>query len=79
MQGTQLELQFDAVLREAVQEPETADLKALWGEFEQLIIELPDELQLQIAGKAIAQLADLLQAKAERWLNPWSVTPLPLI
>lgn len=77
MQGTQLELSFEAAVQAAMEKPETASLEALWMELEQLLTGLPDGVQLQVAGQAISQVADVLEAKAESWFEAWEMVHNP--
>jgi hypothetical protein len=77
MQGTQLELQFEAAVQEAIATPEQANLDQLWEALQQVLDEQPDDLKLKIAGEAIAQFADVLFAKAEGWIAAWEETHNP--
>ncbi|MGA7934924.1 MAG: hypothetical protein WCA35_15365 [Kovacikia sp.] len=65
MQGTQLELD----LQQALADPSTADLNQLWQVLEQILQPLPRYQQLQIAGEAIAQMAEVICARAQQILD----------
>jgi hypothetical protein len=67
----QLELDFDAAVQDASAEPEIADLDQLWHLIEPALEQLPNFEQLQLAGKAIAQLAKVYQLRADRLLANW--------
>lgn len=59
------------VLTQAIAEPETADLRRLLGEFEQMVGALPQPMQLQVAGELLVQLTDLYAARADALLQAW--------
>jgi hypothetical protein len=77
MQGTQLELQFEAAVQGAIAAPEQANLDLLWEALQQVLDEVPDDQKLKIAGEAIAQFAEVLFAKAEGWIAAWEETHNP--
>ncbi|HEY9643767.1 MAG TPA: hypothetical protein V6C57_24975, partial [Coleofasciculaceae cyanobacterium] len=52
-------------------EPEIANLDELWQLIEPALERLPSFEQLQLAGKAIAQLAKIYQLRADRLLADW--------
>jgi hypothetical protein len=73
MQGTQLELD----LQQALADPSAADLKQLWQVLEKVLQPLPRHQQLQIAGEAIAQIAEVIYARAQRILDEMDQSATP--
>jgi hypothetical protein len=72
MPETQLEIPFEAAVQAALADPETASLETLWAELEPSLQRLSDEDQLQVAGQAISQCAQVLEAKANAWFAAWN-------
>ncbi len=77
MPDTQLELQFAAAMQAAIAMPEQANLNELWAALQQVLADQPDDVQLQIAGEAIAQFAEVLSAKAAAWIAAWEAAHNP--
>lgn len=71
MPETQLEIQFAVAVQAAISSPEQADLNELWEALQQVLADQPDDVQLKIAGEAIAQFAEVLSAKAAAWIAAW--------
>lgn len=69
MIAQQLELNLWQGLEIAKEEPAAADIKRLWQQVEVALALLPPEQQLQVAGEAIAQLAQVFALKAESLLT----------
>ncbi|PSM46958.1 hypothetical protein C7Y66_22395 [Chroococcidiopsis sp. CCALA 051] len=51
--------------------PETLDLKALLDRVDTCVAQLPESLQLQVAGSAMLQVAQLLALRAEVSIESW--------
>ncbi|PSB33066.1 hypothetical protein [Stenomitos frigidus] len=71
MQFEQLESLLRSEWQTAQLTPETADLGKLWKQIEVAIAQLPEPLQLQIAGDALLQLAELCQVRSAALLADW--------
>jgi hypothetical protein len=69
--GHQLEIPFESRIQAAFRAPERANIKSLWASLEPTLSQLPDEAQLQIGAQAIAQLAAVIESKAEHLLEEW--------
>jgi hypothetical protein len=68
------ELILKALLGEALAEPMSADLHALWIRILPMLAELPDAHQLRLAGFLILQLVELHELRADDFLgslNQW--------
>jgi hypothetical protein len=61
MQGSQLELD----LQSAIADPSMADLDRLWRSLEAALDPLSQEQQLQVAGGAISQMAEVIYVRAD--------------
>lgn len=61
-------------LAEAANTPEKANLSRLWQLAEAAIAQVPISLRLQVAGKAILQLAEVYAARANLLLTEWDQT-----
>lgn len=66
-----LEALLQAEWQTAQRMPETADMGKLWHQIEGAIAQLPETVQLQIAGDALLQLAELCQVRSAALLNDW--------
>ncbi|MGQ9873432.1 hypothetical protein [Leptodesmis sp.] len=77
MPGTQVDIQFAAAVQAAIARPEQANLDELWQALQQVLADQPDDVQLKLAGEAIAQFADVLSAKAEAWIAAWEAAHNP--
>ncbi|MGL4619081.1 MAG: hypothetical protein ACRCZS_08490, partial [Chroococcidiopsis sp.] len=51
--------------------PETLDLRALLDRVDSIVAQLPESLQLQVAGSAMLQVAQLLALRAEVSIESW--------
>jgi hypothetical protein len=69
---------FQALIQDAIAQPEHADLINLWQQLDQILEQLPEEIWLQVAGEAIAQLADVCAARAECLLEEWQARHNPV-
>jgi hypothetical protein len=63
--------EFNALVQEAIAQPERADLSMLWQQLDQMLEKLPQEVWLSVAGEAIAQFAGICAARAEFLLDDW--------
>jgi len=64
MRGEQFELKLWNAIAEASKTPEDADLVQVWGILDQALVGLDMRSQLQIAGEAVGQLANLFSCRA---------------
>lgn len=71
MPTTQLQLNLWDELEQATAAPESADISHLWAQLEQSVTELPGELKLHTAGKAIAQIAEVFALRSDSLLSAW--------
>ncbi len=71
MKAVQLELDFKSAIAQALAEPEVADLRMLWNSLEPELAGLTQKEQLQIAGQALCDLAEVCQRRAELMWNEW--------
>ncbi len=69
----QLELDLWRVLKTAKDEPETADIKQLWQDLEQVIEQSDKDQQLRVAGDAIASIVEVYAIRANAILSTLSV------
>jgi hypothetical protein len=71
MNAVQLELDFQSAIAQALAEPEVADLRQLWRSLEPELLGLNDKEQLQMAGQALCDLAEVCQRRAELMWDEW--------
>jgi hypothetical protein len=71
MKAIQLELDFKSAIAQALAEPEVADLRQLWRSLEPELAGLTQKEQLQVAGQALCDLAEVCQRRAELMWNEW--------
>jgi len=71
MNGQQLELPLWSQLQQSRLAPESIDLEAILDQAEQEIAQLPEAMQMQAAGEAILQLAQLQLLRAEVLIDNW--------
>jgi hypothetical protein len=71
MKAIQLELDFKSAIAQALAEPEVADLRQLWRSLEPELAGLTRKEQLQVAGQALCDLAEVCQRRAELMWNEW--------
>jgi hypothetical protein len=71
MKAVQLELDFKQAIALALDEPARADLQHLWNSFEPELVGLTQKEQLQRAGQALCDLAEVCQRRAELMWNEW--------
>jgi hypothetical protein len=71
MNAIQLELDFRSAIAHALAEPEAADLRMLWRSLEPELLGLTDKEQLQVAGQALCDLAEVCQRRAELMWDEW--------
>jgi hypothetical protein len=71
MKVIQLELDFKSAIAQALAEPEVADLRQLWRSLEPELLGLTQKEQLQVAGQALCDLAEVCQRRAELMWNEW--------
>jgi hypothetical protein len=65
------EKEFIAMLKAAILEPEQVSMAHFWQMTEQLLQHLPDLDQLRVGGNVMALLAEVHEAKADRFLADW--------
>lgn len=71
MNGQQLELPLWSQLQISRLAPESIDLEAILDQVEQEIAQLPEAMQMQAAGEAILQLAQLQLLRSEVIITDW--------
>jgi hypothetical protein len=71
MKPIQLELDFRSAIAQALAEPEVADLRMLWRSLEPALLGLTEKEQLQVAGQALCDLAEVCQRRAELMWDEW--------
>ncbi len=71
MNGQQLELPLWSQLQQSRLAPESINLEAILDQAEQEIAQLPQALQMQAAGEAILQLAQLQLLRSEVLIDNW--------
>ncbi len=71
MKAIQLELDFRSAIAQALAEPEVADLRMLWRSLEPQLRGLTEKEQLQVAGQALCDLAEVCQRRAELMWDEW--------
>jgi hypothetical protein len=71
MKAIQLELDFRSAIAQALAEPEVADLRQLWRSLEPGLLGLTEKEQLQVAGQALCDLAEVCQRRAELMWDEW--------
>jgi hypothetical protein len=71
VKAIQLELDFQSAIAQALAEPEVADLRQLWRSFEPKLLGLSEKEQLQVAGQALYDLAEVCQRRAELMWDEW--------
>jgi hypothetical protein len=71
MKAIHLELDFRSAIAQALAEPEVADLRSLWRSLEPELLGLTDKEQLQMAGQALCDLAEVCQRRAELMWDEW--------
>lgn len=71
MQNHLTDKDFDRAIQQAIAVPATANLRHLLHQFEQVLAQLPQTAWLPIAGNLLAQLTDVLAARASYLLEEW--------
>lgn len=71
MIAQQLELPLWSQLQSAHLTPQTIDFETLFNQAERAIAQLPESKQMQAAGEAILQLAQLYSLHAEVLITEW--------
>jgi hypothetical protein len=71
MKAVQLELDFRSAIAQALAEPEVADLRQLWQSLEPELRGLSQKEQLNVAGQALCDLAEVCQRRAELMWVEW--------
>jgi hypothetical protein len=71
MKAIQLELDFRSAIAQALAEPEVADLRMLWRSLEPQLLGLTQKEQLQVAGQALCDLAEVCQRRADLMWDEW--------
>ena len=67
----QLELNLEVAFEAASEVPETADVRALWAQFEGELAVLEQRDHLRVAGDILVQLAGLCETKADLLWEDW--------
>lgn len=78
MQQEELQSNLNRALQQALMAPTAANLPRLLHELDQLLLQLPPEAQLQLAGKLLAQFADLVAARSTHLLEAWEEKHSPV-
>jgi hypothetical protein len=71
MNVIQLELDFRSAIAHALAEPEGADLRMLWRSLQPELLGLSQKEQLQVAGQALCDLAEVCQRRADLMWDEW--------
>lgn len=71
VKAIQLELDFRSAIAQALAEPKVADLRMLWQSLELELLGLTEKEQLQVAGQALCDLAQVCQRRAELMWDEW--------
>jgi hypothetical protein len=71
VKAIQLELDFRSAIALALAEPEVADLRQLWRSLEPELLGLTEKEQLQMAGQALCDLAEVCQRRADLMWDEW--------
>lgn len=71
MQVERIESDLELAIQQAIADPSSANLHQLLCRLEQMLIDLPQESQLQVAGTILAQLVDIYASRANRLLEEW--------
>lgn len=71
MQDHATTTEFNLAIQQAIAVPATANLRQLLHQFEQVLAELPQAAWLPIAGNLLAQLTEVLTARATYLLDEW--------
>jgi hypothetical protein len=71
-------LNLDAAIQQALVDPSAANMHELLNELDRSLGNASQELQLQIAGTVLAQLADVLAARADQLLEAWEEKHNPI-
>lgn len=71
MQVEQIELDLELAMQQAIADPSSANLHQLLHGLEQLLVGLPQNSQLQVAGTILAQLVEIYASRANRLLEEW--------
>lgn len=71
MQAERSELNLELAMQQAIADPSSANLHQLLGKLEQLLVDLSQESQLQVAGTILAQLVDIYASRANHLLEEW--------
>jgi hypothetical protein len=71
MKAIQLELDFRSAIAHALAEPEGANLRMLWRSLEPELLGLTQKEQLQVAGQALCDLAEVCQRRADLMWDEW--------
>lgn len=66
-----IDSEFHQAIQQAIAVPATANLRQLLHQFEQVLAQLPQTAWLPIAGNLLAQLTDVLAARANYLLEEW--------
>jgi hypothetical protein len=71
MQIEQVKAELDLAIQHAIANPSSANIRQLLHGLEQLLIALPQESQLRVAGNILAQLAEIYASRADHLLEEW--------
>ncbi len=71
-----LNLEADAMIQAALDDPEQLDVSTFWQQLSEDLVKYPPADQLWIAGWAIAQVADVLARRSDQWLTDWEMMHL---
>jgi len=71
MQAEQPKRNLDLAVQAAIASPRSANLLQLLSDFDDLLNHLPPHLHLKRAGDLLAQLTDILAARADQLLEDW--------
>jgi hypothetical protein len=69
--ATEFELDFNAVLQSILHDPTSTNWRDGWNDLDVILAKLSEPEQLQLAGTAIAKLAEAYQRRAEQLLLEW--------
>jgi hypothetical protein len=78
MQFEQAKLDLELAIGQAIADPSSANLRQLLQKLEQLLVGLPQEGQLPLAGTILAQLVEIYACRAHYLLEEWEEEHNPI-
>jgi len=78
MQVEQAKLDLELAIGQAIADPSSANLRQLLQGLEQLLVGLPQEAQLQLAGTILAQLVEIYACRANCLFEEWEEKHNPI-